>query len=58
MTATTVYCKYCRQRLFDITPGTKGSVLIKCSRCRKIIRVTLLSPEKTKAAAPPRLLSP
>lgn len=57
MTATTIYCKYCRQRLFDITPGTKGSILIKCSRCRKVIRVAL-TPEKTKAAAPPPLLSP
>ncbi len=51
MTATTIYCKYCRQRLFDITPGTKGSILIKCSRCRKIIRVTLLKSSSAPAPA-------
>ena len=51
MTATTIYCKYCRQRLFDITPGTKGSILIKCSRYRKIIRVTLLKSSSAPAPA-------
>ena len=48
MSATIVYCRYCHQRLFDITPGTKGRIQIKCSRCRRIINVTLLEPQKNK----------
>ena len=44
---TTVYCRHCHQRLFDIIPGTRGNIEIKCSRCRKIIRVNL-STEKNK----------
>ncbi len=48
VSATIVYCRYCHQRLFDITPGTKGRIQIKCSRCRRIINVTLLEPQKNK----------
>ena len=48
MDSTAVYCRYCHQRLFDITPGTKGRIQIKCSRCRRIINVTLLEPQKNK----------
>ncbi len=40
MATTTIYCRHCHQRLFDITPKTAGSIEIKCSRCRKIIRIT------------------
>ncbi len=48
MSATTIYCKYCHQRLFDIIPGSRGSIEIKCSRCRRIMRVTLMDMEKNK----------
>ena len=48
MSATAIYCKYCHQRLFNIIPGTKGSIEIKCSRCRRIVKVTLLNTEKNK----------
>lgn len=48
MTATTIYCRYCHQRLFDIVPGTRGRIEIMCSRCRKILRVTLMDGEKNK----------
>ena len=48
MSSTAIYCKYCHQRLFDIIPGAQGSIAIKCSRCRRIMRVTLLNTEKNK----------
>lgn len=48
MPATTIYCRYCHHRLLDIDPGTKGGIQIKCSRCRRIIRVTLIEPQKNK----------
>ena len=48
MSSTAIYCKYCHQRLFDIIPGAQGSIEIKCSRCRRIMRITLLNTEKNK----------
>ena len=48
MFSTTIYCKYCHQRLFDIIPGASGSIEIKCSRCRRIMRVMLMNPQKHK----------
>lgn len=48
MSATAIYCKYCHQRLFDIIPGTKGRIEIKCSRCRRIMTVSLLKTEQNK----------
>ena len=48
MSATTIYCRYCHQRLFDIIPGTRGRIAIKCSRCRRIMTVSLLETELNK----------
>lgn len=48
MKATTIYCRYCHQRLFDMIPGTRGSIEIKCSRCRKIIKITLSENKENK----------
>ncbi len=57
MTATTIYCRYCHQRLFDIVPETKGSIRIKCSRCRKIVQITLPQPPKGYPGCSPLLES-
>lgn len=48
MKATTIYCKFCHQRLFDITPETRGKIEIKCSRCRKVIGITIWKEELNK----------
>ncbi len=40
MKSTAIYCQYCHQRLFDLMSGTRGSIEIKCSRCRRVIRIT------------------
>ncbi|MCI8516111.1 MAG: hypothetical protein HFG75_04450 [Hungatella sp.] len=50
MNSATIYCQYCHQRLFDILPGTRGSVEIKCSRCRRIVKITFRKPETPQAS--------
>ena len=36
-----IYCPYCNLRLFDARGNAKGDVEIKCSRCRKVVKVEL-----------------
>ncbi len=48
MPATTIYCRCCHHRLLDIEPGARGSIRIKCSRCRRIIRISFFEPQKNK----------
>ncbi len=48
MWTTTIYCKYCHQRLFDITPDTRGRIEIKCPRCRKVVGVAIWKEELNK----------
>ena len=46
MDSTAVYCRYCHQRLFDIIPGTRGIIEIKCSRCRRVMKICFQEQQK------------
>ena len=36
-----IYCPYCNLRLFDTTNENKGTIEIKCNRCRRIVKIEL-----------------
>ena len=39
-------CPRCGRRLFDFAPGSSGTIVIKCPRCKTVVAVTR-APEPT-----------
>lgn len=37
----TVYCPVCKKRIMDIEKGTKGSILVKCPKCKNVSRIAV-----------------
>lgn len=42
-------CPHCGKRLFDFAPGSSGTIIIKCARCKTVVSITK-APEPTDNA--------
>lgn len=45
----TAKCPRCGRRLFDFAPGSSGTIIIKCPRCKTVVSITK-APEPTDNA--------
>ena len=36
-----VYCPVCKKRIMDIEKGTRGSIQVKCPKCKTVSRIAV-----------------